>query len=135
MTGLISTSDLKGPYRVMIVDSDPLQRMALAALISRIDGFIVIKSTGDFKVALELCCRDLPDLVFIDIVIPWLSGLDLASEILSTCRGVSVYVMSNHDYGEVVNHILELNITGFISKPIDPEELTPILLGHKRTHS
>lgn len=116
----------------MIVDSDPLTRGALAALISRVDGFVVAHSVGDHRQALELVRRDPPDLVLIDIVIPWLTGLDLARDMLGARRDLSVYVMSAHDYGEVVNHVLELNITGFISKPVDPGELATLLGRHRR---
>jgi two-component system response regulator YesN len=135
MIGTPTTGETKAPYRVMIVDSDPLQRLALAALLSRAGGFTIICSTGDFKAALSLCRQDQPDLVFIDMVVPWLTGLDLAKEMLNSCTDLSVYVMSAYDYGEVVNHILELNITGFISKPVSFDELNTILSRHKRSRS
>ncbi|MDR0622144.1 MAG: response regulator [Deltaproteobacteria bacterium] len=119
----------------MIVDSDPLQRLALSAMIARVEGFTVINSTGDFKSALNLCLRDKPDLALIDMVVPWMTGLDLAKEMIAAREGISVFVMSAHDYGEVVNHVLGLNITGFISKPISPEELATILIRHKRSRA
>jgi two-component system response regulator YesN len=134
MNAFLPPKDLKGPYRVMIVDTDPLQRMALSEMIARVEGFTIISSTGDFKAALELCRRDQPDLALIDMVVPWLTGLDLAKEMLKASAGLCVYVMSAYDYGEVVNHVLELNITGFISKPISPEELATTLIRHKRNH-
>ncbi|MDR1658059.1 MAG: response regulator [Deltaproteobacteria bacterium] len=119
-------------YRVVIVDADPLLRVALASMITRVDGFTVTHSTGNFQAALEYVRRDQPDLVLIDIVVPWLTGLDVAKQMLSESSDLSVYVMSAHDYGEVVNHILELNITGFISKPVSPGELATILLRHRK---
>ncbi|MDR2456170.1 MAG: response regulator [Deltaproteobacteria bacterium] len=119
-------------HRVMIVDADPLARGALAALISRVEGFVVSYSTGDHRQALELVKRDPPDMVLVDLVIPWLTGIDLARDMLAARKDLSVFVMSAHDYGEVLNHVLELGITGFISKPVDPSELSTLLARRRR---
>jgi two-component system response regulator YesN len=116
----------------MIVDGDPLTRRALAALIGATDGFVVAHSTGDHHQALELVRRDPPDLALVDIAVPWLTGIDLAREMLAERGDLAVHVMSAHDYGEVVNHVLSLNITGFISKPVDPAELSATLSRHRQ---
>ncbi|MDR2443571.1 MAG: response regulator [Deltaproteobacteria bacterium] len=121
-----------GPYRVMIVDADPLTRVAISSLINPVEDFVVSYATANHRQAIEHVLRDPPDLVFIDLVVPWLTGLDLAKNMLDKVRDLSVFVMSHHDYGELINHILELNITGFISKPVNPAEIITILTSHKK---
>jgi two-component system response regulator YesN len=117
----------------MIVDSDPLQRLALCAIIARIDGFTVVGSTGDFRAALDLCRRDQPDLAIIDLAVPWLTGLDLSKAMLNACDGLCVYVMSAHGRNDMAS--LGINVSGFITKPTSPDELSALLDRHRLNHA
>ncbi|MDR1487846.1 MAG: response regulator [Deltaproteobacteria bacterium] len=135
MTNSAQINNPADAFRVMIVDADPLMRRALASMISKVEGFLIIRSTGDYNLVMDYLRRESPDLLIIDIVVPWLTGLELAKKILQSIPDLSVYIMSCHDYSQLANHILDLDFSGFISKPVSPNDLVNLLIKHKRSHT
>src|SRR3954467_2451653 len=66
--------------RVLIVEDDKTQRDLLARVFSR-DGFVV-STASDGTEALRLLDDTTPDLLVLDLMLPWVNGI----EILATVR-------------------------------------------------
>jgi two-component system response regulator YesN len=120
-------------YRVMIADADPLMRDALRAIIEGVGGFSVSHSVGNLKDVLEIYRRDSPDLVIVDMAVPWLTGLDVAREILEYDPAASVITISEADYYEVARFLMGIRLTGHISKPVSAKELAGILQSYRKS--
>jgi two-component system response regulator YesN len=118
-------------YRVMIADSDPLMRETLTSIISKIDGFSVTHSIGNLQSVTDLFKRDTPDIVIIELAVPWLTGLDIAKEILDIERDTAIYTISTYDYFEVSQFALDIKLAGHILKPVSPGDLLETLRRHK----
>jgi CheY-like chemotaxis protein len=58
--------------RVLVVDDSPTIRAVLGKMLSQ-DGHVVLKA-ADGETAIEMACTELPDLIFLDIVMPGLNG-------------------------------------------------------------
>jgi DNA-binding LytR/AlgR family response regulator len=65
--------------RALIVDDEPLARSRLGRMLEAIDGVVVVAEAGDGHEALERIASDQPDVVFLDIRMPGLDGLSVAS--------------------------------------------------------
>src|SRR3954469_14855785 len=63
--------------RVLIVDDEPLARRGIRQLISCREGFVVIGESRNGREALEILDAGAPDLVFLDVQMPELSGFDV----------------------------------------------------------
>ena len=77
------------------------------------------------EMALELIAEHKPVVALLDIMMPKLSGLEVARQIrdnpsLST---VSIMLISARSSGRVEADLEELNINDYITKPFSPQEL------------
>jgi DNA-binding NarL/FixJ family response regulator len=105
--------DLHVRATVLIVDDHEAFRAAARRMLES-DGFDVVGEAADGASAIELA-RDLePDLVLLDVVLPDLSGFDVAAE-LSDCPSKVVLVSSRErtDFGP---RLRESPAVGFVSK-------------------
>ena len=113
--------------RAFIVDDEPVIASSLAAILS-LHGFTASFFTDPLK-ALASALLDPPDLLISDIVMPNLSGIDLALQIKALCPGCRVLLFS----GQATNvdflqdaHKVDSNLH-IIPKPVHPSTLLEII--------
>ena len=109
--------------RVLIADDHQLVRAGIAALLGDIPGVEVVgeASGGEQAVALASALR--PDVLFLDVAMPGMSGLDALAVINEAQPAVRVVILSMHDSEEHVLRALKLGAVGFMLKDAAPEEL------------
>ena len=87
-------------YTVVIVDDEPWALQGLAEIIDwNNEGFSIIGQFTDPDEAFEFLCKKEPDVVFTDIRMPGLSGLDLIE--MSRVKGLNcefVLISSYEDF-------------------------------------
>lgn len=100
--------------RCLIVDDEPLARKGLARYAGRIDSLELI---GECEDALELDRRlksgEMADLIFLDIEMPVISGLDY----LSTLEHPPMVILTTA-YSQYALESYELNVVDYLLKPI-----------------
>ena len=62
-------------YKALIVDDEPLARRGVRVRLKKFSDFTILDDCEDAGAAIEAIRRDSPDLVFLDIRMPGLSGL------------------------------------------------------------
>ena len=100
-------------YTVVIVDDEPWALQGLAEIIDwNNEGFSIIGQFTDPDEAFEFLCKKEPDVVFTDIRMPGLSGLDLIEmpeyviTVMSSPRTVTVPVWVVISAGLVIAFII-----------------------------
>ena len=68
-----------------------------------------------------------PDVVLTDIRMPYMDGLALAEKIRQRYPSMKVVIFSGYDDFEYAQKAIKLNVTEYILKPVNVEELTSIL--------
>lgn len=71
---------MSDPIRVLLVDDEPGARELLREFLGAHDA-VVVAEAGTGAQALDLAARHAPDLVFLDVQMPGLSGLDVAARL------------------------------------------------------
>lgn len=108
------------PLRTLIVDDEALARRGLRLHLSTTPQIEVVGEARNGREALEFIDGEHPDLVFLDIQMPGLSGLDVVREIPSTNMPQIVFVTAFDHYAV---QAFEINAIDYLLKPIDPERL------------
>ncbi len=70
-------------YKILIVDDDELMRISMTKIISSVDGFQVDYIAKNGREAVEICKNNQVDIIFMDIMMPVMNGIDATREILS----------------------------------------------------
>jgi len=114
--------------RYMIVDDEPSAVKNLAKRIRKYEGMECVGTYTDPFEALEAIRLEKPDLVFLDIKMPNLSGFDLLSSVPEPDFEV-IFITAYDQYAiEAFKHAA----TGYVVKPIDPGELDAAIARAKR---
>lgn len=106
---------------VLVVEDEPTLRETLAEALEA-DGFRAVQA-GDGRMALELFRADKPDLVLLDLMLPELSGLEVARQIRAE-SSVPIVMLTARDaeLDKVVG--LEMGADDYVTKPFSLRELS-----------
>ncbi len=109
--------------RVVLADDHALVRAGIRSLLGEIEGVEVVGETGDGREALRLVAELSPDVLLLDIGLPGLNGLDVASRVEQGHPRTRVLVLSMHASEDYVRQALEAGAAGYLLKDSALEEL------------
>lgn len=101
---------------VIVADDHKLVRDGLRAILEQEGDITVVGEAGDGQEVVRQSRRLEPDIILLDISMPGLSGIDAAREILDTCPGVEVIILSMHSTKEHIYQALKAGARGFLRK-------------------
>ena len=104
--------------RVLVVDDEPLARQRVLDLLAREAGVEVVGEAGTGRTAVASIAALAPDLVFLDIQMPGLSGLDVVREVGPAAMPAVVFVTA---YDQHALAAFEVSAVDYILKPFDDD--------------
>lgn len=104
------------PIRVLIADDHPLIRLGIRTQLEGDGEIQVIAEAGDGREAVRLIEKHLPDIVFLDISMPGLSGLDVLDQVGTRFPGVSTIILTLHESEEYARRAFKLGAMGYLTK-------------------
>lgn len=107
--------------RAYLVDDELNALKLLHLLLSELDGMEVVGFSDNPCSALEDIKRLLPDVVFLDIEMPEIRGLDLAEQIIHYHSNIHVVFVTAYD--EYAVTAFEQDALDYLLKPIEEERL------------
>lgn len=116
--------------RIMVVDDNP-DAAATLALLLRLKGHEAF-TAGDGKAALEVAAREQPDLVFVDIGLPDMSGLEVAVKLRALfTKQPALVALTGWGREEDRCRSRDAGFDGHLTKPVDSEAIdTALALVH-----
>src|SRR5271163_191582 len=118
------------PMRVLIVDDEPHAQRYLSELLEGETDIRVVGEASSGAEGIEQIGSLLPEIVFLDIQMPDLDGLELVEKIESSSLPLFIFVTG---YNEYAVRAFELEAIDYLCKPFDKERLlTAIERAHRR---
>ena len=111
--------------RCMLVDDEPLARERLARMLSEQDGYELIGQAANAKEALAMVEAERPDLVLLDIAMPGMSGLELATHLNTLATPPAVIFCTAYD--EHALAAFDARAIDYLLKPVRRERLAEAL--------
>ncbi len=109
--------------KVLLIEDDTLIQRAVAAKLKK-EGFEMI-CCNDGKEGLEKLATELPDLVLTDVMLPYVSGLEIVNAVKSlTEKAIKVIVFSTMGQEKIVQEAFDLGADDYITKPFSLNELS-----------
>lgn len=108
--------------KILIVDDEEMSIKLIEIQLLK-DNHEVL-STTDGREAIEIIKAEKPDLVISDIMMPFMSGLELLEIIKAENKKIPVILISALDDVEVVQTAIGMGADDFIIKPVKIDELT-----------
>ncbi len=118
--------------RIFIVDDEEIACFGLKGMMGRIFGAEeneIYAFTSSVK-ALSEAERLRPDLIFLDITMPEINGIEFTEKIKRVYSPEIIVISGNDDYN-YVRQCFKLNVRDYLLKPIEFDELKKLLLKFK----
>jgi DNA-binding NarL/FixJ family response regulator len=115
------------PIRVLLADDHAIVRTGIKTILNGLPGVEVVAEAQDGREALEQIARTRPDVVFMDIGMKNLNGLETTSRVTADYPGVRVLILSVHANEEYVWQALRAGAVGYLLKDAPPEEIEQAL--------
>ncbi len=111
--------------RVLIADDEALHNLALTSQLETL-GHTVVATATNGKEAVQLARDTRPDLAFLDIRMPVMTGPEAAHEI-SAERPIPIIILSAYSDSRTVEEATRAPIFHYLVKPVDPDDLAPAI--------
>lgn len=124
------------PLRILLIDDEPIIAQGLTRNFpwEKVPAELV-GTAGDGAEGWRLVLEEQPDLVISDIVMPGLTGLDLAERIENHGLPTRIILISAHDQFSYAQEAVQRGVSGYLLKPIDHELLLTKLQKIHSEHS
>ncbi|MDP2189530.1 MAG: response regulator transcription factor [Sphingobacteriaceae bacterium] len=109
--------------KILVIEDE---RMMLKILEFRLkkEGYEVLIA-ADGKTGLSMIASELPDLILTDIMMPYVSGLEIINHVRNVLqKNTPIIILSAVGLEKTVVEAFSLGADDFISKPFSPEELS-----------
>ncbi len=116
--------------RSMIVEDEPEALDLLAGLLEATGEATVVASTTNPFEAVDLLLLHTPDILFLDIKMPGMSGFDIINE-MNRLTGLTPHVVFTTAHDEYAIRAFDYAAFDYLLKPFDPDRLAETLRRHK----
>jgi len=114
------------PQRVLIADDEAHIRIYISKILTEL-GVEICLHARNGREAVEMFEKEKPDVVFMDINMPYLSGLDALSEIMKSDEDAVVVMMTSVTTRASVEQSAESGAFHYLRKDTPKGELTLII--------
>lgn len=113
-------------HRVVVADDEPLNRIYIREILE-LNGYEVVGDAGDGFDAVEICRKERPDFIILDIKMPVLDGLGAAAIINREKLAGFVLLLTAYCHKSIADKAVDADVMGCITKPIDEHTLIPAI--------
>lgn len=111
-------------YKVMIVDDEPAAITYLSTIIEKkCEDFAVSDTAMDGQEALEKMGKNCPDVLFLDIQMPMLNGLEMIQKMKELNLSPFMVIVSGHSQFDYAITAIKNGVVDYLLKPAIPSEV------------
>jgi DNA-binding NarL/FixJ family response regulator len=107
--------------RILLADDHTMVSAGLRKLLE--PEYEVIGSVEDGRTLLKVATELRPDLVVVDVGMPFLNGLDAARELKKLAPGIKIIFVTMNPDPDIANEALRIGVLGYLLKTSKEEEL------------
>ncbi len=115
-------------YGIFLAEDEIIVRNGIKRLIPWEEyGFVFVGEASDGEMALPLIRQLKPDVVFTDIKMPFMDGLELSAQIKKEMPNIKIVIFSGYDDFKYAKKAMSIGITHYLLKPVSKEDLVNTL--------
>lgn len=123
---------MEKPLNIMLVDNEAEFLDAITYWLETKEHHVQVCYTG--PEAIETVKKNPPDIIFLDIYMPDMNGLEVLKKIREFNTSIPVVIITGYPKEDKMHEALSLGAAGFFPKTINFEELGRIIKTAVRTH-
>lgn len=114
-------------YKIVLVDDEREEREGIAYLIEKYGYPLKVVFAGNGKEALQYIYHNEVDILFTDVKMPVMDGLELARLVYEYDPNIKIIIFSAYGEFEYAKQALEANAVSYLLKPIELDEFQKLM--------
>lgn len=110
-------------FRVVLVDENILCRKGLADLLREDGRFEIVAEADHGETGLKAILENQPDLAVLDVMLPGLSGLEIAALLKTKDRTIKTVILAHQKDEKLFNQAIGLEVEGYMLRKNSPHEI------------
>lgn len=114
---------------ILIADDDRLVRFTIKSMLAEIlkQEYSVLEAANGREMV-EVCKADQPDIVFTDIKMPFMNGLEAVEEVKKYTEKTEFVIISGYSDFEYAKQGIHLGVSDYLLKPVEEEQLAAVMV-------
>ena len=121
-----SLNNPKSSFRFLVVDDSEFARRNMKKILTSVGG-----SSAGFaangREAIEQYLKLKPDLVFMDITMPEMEGVEAVQGILDCDALAKIVMVSSYGYQGIIKEALDCGAKHYLTKPLEPKQVASVV--------
>jgi len=109
--------------RVVLAEDNDIVRRGIRKLLNKASDVEVVGEAKDGFEALQLVNDLSPDILLLDVEMPYLNGIEVARQLKKDGNNVHIMVLSAYDDKEYIRQMLINGAAGYLIKDEPPEQI------------
>ncbi len=109
-------------YKVLVIDDSPFVLKAVKKALEP-EGYQMLEQAFNGKMGLELVAQLQPDIIFLDITMPEMDGLQTAEQLLRRDPRAKIIMLSAMGDKELLQKANQIGVKLFIAKPFTSDDI------------
>jgi DNA-binding NarL/FixJ family response regulator len=114
---------MESPIRIVVADDNEIVRKSLGLFIESNPDLDLVGEAADGYEAISICTAKQPDLIMMDINMPYLSGIDATKIIRRRYPNICILAVTSFSDNGKIKNILDAGANDFIIKDFTGDEL------------
>ncbi|MGI8386481.1 response regulator [Robertmurraya sp. P23] len=103
--------------KLLIVDDEQIEREGMQAILEKTYPEHVIKQAKNGKMAVQMATEFQPDVIFMDIKMPGMNGLEAVEQISANHQHIKFIMVTAYDTFDYMRHAIKLGVKDYLLKP------------------
>jgi len=115
--------------KILIVDDDPCIRLLLEQILEElVDEGVELITAGNGEVALDIIRREIPEIVFLDVMMPKMNGFDVCNAVKNELHieGLTIVMLTVRGQKVDKQRGMAVGADRYMTKPFNPEEILDV---------
>ncbi|MDF2988288.1 MAG: response regulator [Eubacterium sp.] len=116
-------------WKLLIADDEPKIRKGLRNSLDWAEiGVEIVGEAEDGEIALDIVRNNHPDIILLDICMPFINGLQLIEKVKQEYDECIMIVVTGHDEFSYAREALRLGVFDYVLKPVSKEQLHNVII-------
>ncbi|WP_421134602.1 UvrY/SirA/GacA family response regulator transcription factor [Alteromonas sp. A079] len=109
--------------KIILADDHDLVRTGIRRILEDVKDFSIVAEAKNGEDAVQLCRKDAPDVVLMDVNMPGIGGLEATKRIVRMSENTRVICVSMHKESPIPMQVMNAGAFGFLTKDAEPDEV------------